>query len=92
MADTGSYSWGPGDGFHASVFALSDGAKISGARVTARIYDKDLKPVLSETWALTVPSGGHRSEAREILWHIPANTPERQSPLRRWPDECFCLF
>ena len=77
MANTGFFSWGPGDMFKASVFALNNGWKLlKNARVTARILDKDMKPVVNESWTLMVPAGGYKSEAREVKWKIPSDTPE----------------
>ena len=77
MADTGFFSWGPGDTFRASVFALNDRAQIlQGSRISARIYDQQMRVVHEEEWASDVPANGYASEAREVHWPIPANTPE----------------
>ena len=77
MADTGFLSWGPGDTFQASVFALNDAEKaLEGARVVARILDRRMQPVHENRWTLTVPGGGYKSEPHELTWPIPADTPE----------------
>jgi len=77
MADAGFFTWGPGDTFKPSVFALNDAPEpLKGARVTARILDRRMQPVVTESWRLTVPAGGRRSEARQLQWPIPADAPE----------------
>jgi beta-mannosidase len=77
MADTGFFSWGPGDTFHASVFALNDREQVlKGGRISARIYDQHMRVVHEEEWANDVPPNGYASEAHEVRWPIPANTPE----------------
>ena len=77
MADTGFFTWGPGDTFKPSVFALNDASEpLREARVTARILDRHMQPVVTESWRLTVPAGGRHSEARQLQWPIPADTPE----------------
>jgi hypothetical protein len=77
MADTNFFTWGPGDTFHASVFAVNDGQEpLAGAQIAARVLDRGMKPVLSEQWKLTVPPNGVRSDSHEVRWLIPADTPE----------------
>jgi beta-mannosidase len=77
MADTNFFSWGPGDTFHASVFAVNDGQQpVAGVQIAARILDREMKPVLSEQWKLTVPPNGMRSDGHEVRWLIPADAPE----------------
>ena len=77
MADTNFMTWGPGSTFHASVFAVNAGAApVNAARVTARILDRAMNPVLSEHWQLAVPAGGIKSSAHELSWRIPDTTPE----------------
>lgn len=77
MADTGFFSWGPGEKFQASVFAVNDGpAKLGGARVIVRILDRHMRQMREARWALDVPAGGHQSDAHDVTWHIPADTPE----------------
>lgn len=72
MAKTNFFSWAPGDTFHASVFALNDGIEsLKGAHITARIFDFQMKPVVTESWSLTVPSNGMKSSEKEIKWAIP---------------------
>jgi hypothetical protein len=77
MADTGFFSWGPGDTFRASVFALNDRAEVlKGSRIRVRVYDRAMQLAYQEDWATDVPSGGYASEGRDVHWPIPANTPE----------------
>ena len=77
MADTNFFSWGPSSTFHASVFAVNDGTKpLAGTHVTARILDRQMKPVLIRQWALNVPANGMKSNSNEISWQIPAETPD----------------
>lgn len=76
MARTDFFSWGPGDAFRAAVFALNDGAPIADARLTARILDPALKPVVNEAWPLSLPGGGEKSAASEVSWAIPADLAE----------------
>jgi beta-mannosidase len=77
MADTGFFSWGPGDTFRASVFALNDRAEaLKGSRIRVRVYDRAMQLAYQEDWATDVPSGGYASEGRDVHWPIPANTPE----------------
>jgi hypothetical protein len=77
MADCGFFSWGPGDTFRASVFAINDEARVCrGARITARILDQQLQKVHEDSWSTDVPASGHAGEAHEIQWPIPANLPE----------------
>jgi beta-mannosidase len=77
MADTGFFSWGPGDAFHASVFALNDQAQIlKNAGFSARVYDQEMKPVHEDKWTAEVPADGYASEAHEIRWPIPSTMPE----------------
>jgi beta-mannosidase len=77
MADTGFYSWGPGDTFKASVFALNDGENVmQGMRVRARIFDDKLEVVHEKEWTTDVPANNRASESHEIEWPIPSNTPE----------------
>jgi beta-mannosidase len=77
MADTGFFSWGPGDTFHASVFALNDREQVvKGGRISARIYDQQMRVVHEDEWVNDVPPGGYASEAHEVRWPIPADTPE----------------
>jgi beta-mannosidase len=77
MADTGFFSWGPGDTFRASVFALNDHAQpLKGSRISARIYDRQMRTVHEEEWLSDVPPNGYASEARYLHWPIPADTPE----------------
>ena len=77
MADTGFFSWGPGERFRASIFAVNDAEEpLEGARVIARIFDRNMRQMREARWALSVPGGGHKSEAHDITWHIPPDTPE----------------
>jgi beta-mannosidase len=77
MANTNFFSWGPGSTFHASVFAVNEGVKnLSGAKITARILDRQMTPVFTEQWQQTIPAGGAKSENRALSWRIPSDTPE----------------
>ena len=77
MANTNYFSWGPGDTFHASVFAVNDEPEpLAGAQITARILDSGMKPVVNDQWKLTVPAIGMKSDSHEVRWLIPADTPE----------------
>jgi beta-mannosidase len=77
MADTGFFSWGPGDTFKASIFAINDGDKsIKGSRIRARIFDQGLRVVHEEEWTSELPANGRPSESREMQWPILENTPE----------------
>jgi len=77
MADTGFFSWGPGDTFTAAVFALNDANKsMQGGRFRARVYDQQLRAVHREEWTGDIPSNGRASESHLISWPIPPNTPE----------------
>ncbi len=77
LADTGFFSWGPGDTFRASVFALNDKADaMKGANFAARIYDQNLRQVHEEKWTGDLPPNGYASGKREIEWPIPAEMPE----------------
>lgn len=77
MADNGFFSWGPGDTFKASVFALNDQPHaLKGGRFTSRIYDQALHVVHEDTWTNDVPANGFDSEAHDVHWPIPANTPD----------------
>jgi len=77
MADTGFFSWGPGDTFRASVFALNDHTEVlKGSRIRARIYDQAMQVAHEEEWTNDVLAGGYKSDGREVRWPIPSNTPE----------------
>lgn len=77
MADTGFFSWGPGDTFRPSVFALNDGSRVlANSRIRSRIYDRQLRVVHEEQWTSDVPPNGYMSERHETQWPIPANTPD----------------
>jgi beta-mannosidase len=77
MADTGFFSWGPGDTFRASVFALNDGEQVlKGSHIKVRIYDQQLHVVHEEEWVSDIPPNGYPSEGRDVHWPIPANTAE----------------
>jgi len=77
MANTNFFTWGPSSTFHASVFAVNDGARpLDGAHVTARILDRQMSPVLTQQWNLTVPAGGTKSSSHDLSWRIPEETPE----------------
>ncbi len=77
MANTNFFTWGPGSTFRASVFAVNDATEpVVGARVSARILDPQMNPVLSQQWPLTVPAAGIKSSSRELSWHVPDETPE----------------
>jgi len=77
MADTGFFSWGPGDTFRASVFALNDHDHVlKGTRIRARIYDRQMQVVHEEEWESDIPPNGYPSEGREVHWPIPSDMPE----------------
>jgi beta-mannosidase len=77
MADTGFFSWGPGDTFRASVFAVNDRPEIlKSATITARIYDHTMRNVHEDKWNADVPASGYISEAHQVSWAIPSETPE----------------
>lgn len=77
MADTGFFSWGPGDTFRASVFALNDREQaLKGSRISARIYDQTMRVVHKDEWTSDIQPRGFRSESHEVSWPIPANTAE----------------
>lgn len=77
VADTNWFSWGPGDTFRASVWALNDAPQpLRGARITARVLDRRFGEVLKRSWEVTLPAGGRRSRETQIAWPIPAQTPE----------------
>jgi beta-mannosidase len=77
MADTGFFSWGPGDTFNASVFALNDSTQsLQGVRLRARIFDQALQVAHEDEWAADLPPNGRASEPHGVQWPIPANTPE----------------
>jgi beta-mannosidase len=77
MANTQSFTWGPGDTFHASVYAVNDSCEeLPDVRITARLLDRNMSPVLRNQWAVRVPAGGSRSEPQELTWKIPERTPE----------------
>jgi beta-mannosidase len=77
MADTGFFSWGPGDTFRAAVFALNDRLQIlKSTIIAARIYDHRMRCVHEDKWSADVPAAGYPSEAREVAWSIPSDTPE----------------
>lgn len=77
MADTGFFSWGPGDTFKASVFALNDGEQsIKDGCIQVRIFDQEMGIAHDEKWSAVVPPNGLASEARVVSWPIPANTAE----------------
>ncbi len=101
VADTNWFSWGPGDTFRASVWALNDAPQpLRGARITARVLDRGFREVLRKSWSLTVPGGGRRSSETQIAWPIPAQTPESHFFLevtltapdgRRLPHQVYCM-
>ncbi len=77
MADTGFFSWGPGDTLKAVVFALNDGdGTIKGSHFRTRIFDQPMQLVHEERWTAELPGNGQSSEHHPISWTIPANTPE----------------
>lgn len=77
MADTGFFSWGPGDTFKAEVFALNDGENsIEGSRFRARLLDQLMHVVHEEKWTMDLQGNGHSSESHLMSWPIPANTQE----------------
>jgi beta-mannosidase len=77
MADTGFFSWGPGDTFTASVFALNDGQEtIKATHIRARLFDQQIRLAHQQEWAVVIPPNGRPSEPQHFSWPIPANTPE----------------
>lgn len=77
LARTYWFSWGPGDTFHATVCAVNDTAKpLDKATMSARVLDRAMKPVASQSWPVTVPAAGPHSETRDITWAIPVETPD----------------
>jgi len=77
MADTGFFSWGPGDTFKASVFALNDRDQaLKAGRFRSRIYDQQMRVVQEQEWVSDVPPNGYASEGHDVHWPIPANTAE----------------
>ncbi len=77
MADTHFFSWGPGDTFRASVFALNDAqAVLRSVRISSRILDRNMRPVRVDSWALDLPGNGNKSENHLVHWPIPRGTPE----------------
>lgn len=77
MADISFFSWGPGDKFRASVFALNDGfSALKNTTVRARLLDVNFREITGKTWKLDIPALGSKSQAREISWQIPPTTPE----------------
>jgi beta-mannosidase len=77
MADTGFFSWGPGDTFRASVFAVNDRLEIlKSATVTARIYDHTMREVHQDKWSTDVPAAGYASATHEVTWPIPPDMSE----------------
>jgi len=76
MANTNFFTWGPGSTFHASVFAVNDGVTpLIGTRITARILDCQMNPVVTQEWKLTIPAGGIKSASRTLNWQIPYKMP-----------------
>ena len=87
MARTDFYSWGPGNTFRAAVFAIHDVPEgLKEGRITARLLDGRLTPLLDKTWGVDVPGGGRKSDDREIAWLSrptrPSNTLPGIDPLR----------
>lgn len=77
MADTGFFSWGPGDTFTASVFALNDTEQsIRGTRIRARLFDRELRVAHEQQWTVDIPPNGRASDSQRFSWQIPANTSE----------------
>jgi beta-mannosidase len=77
MADTGFFSWGAGDTFRASVFALNDRPQmLREVQIRARIYDQQLRVIHEDLWTTDVPADGYMSEKREMQWPIPEKTAE----------------
>lgn len=77
FADTGFFTWGPGDTFRAKVFGLNDHeTPLLAARATARILDGSLSQAQSESWNFDLPANGRRSEGHDLAWAIPRQTPE----------------
>ncbi|MEI6914553.1 MAG: glycoside hydrolase family 2 protein, partial [Armatimonadota bacterium] len=75
-ANTGYMSWGAGDTLTAEVAAINDKfTPLEGAKLTARLLDADMKPVLAKTWKTNVPAGGYHSKLNKISWPIPKGTP-----------------
>lgn len=77
MADTEFFSWGPGDRFSASIFALSDSDKsLANMQVTARILNRQFECVESQTWQVDIPANGYKSQKRSVSWTIPPGMEE----------------
>ena len=77
MANTHSLTWGPGDTFHALVYAVNDASEgLPGTRITARLLDRAMNLVVRKDWTVNVPGGGSRSETEELSRQIPEHTPE----------------
>jgi beta-mannosidase len=77
MADTGFFSWGPGDRFTAAVFALNDGEEsIKGCHIRARIFDQQMRVAHAEEWMVEIPPNGRATEPQRFSWPIPDTTPE----------------
>jgi hypothetical protein len=71
-------SWGPGDTFRASVMTLSDRTFTDSARITARLLDRQMKPMVVKHWKVKV-EGGQKSVpagSNELAWAIPSDTPD----------------
>ncbi len=77
VANTNWFFWGPGDTFKASVWAINDDvAPIKGAKISARVLDRQFKSVKTWRWDVDVPAKGYRSKGSDLSWPIPAGTPE----------------
>lgn len=77
MADTGFFSWGAGDTFTASVFALNDGGQtVKDGRIHARMFDQQMRVSHEQEWTVEIPAGGRASDPQHFAWPIPADTPE----------------
>ena len=75
------------------MFAIHDVPEgLKEGRITARLLDGRLTPLLDKTWSVDVPGGGRKSDDREIAWRIPADTPEQYFFLELTLFDCETLY
>ena len=77
MLRTDSYSWVPGDTMRvAGIRAVRCTAGACLGTDRARVFDRQLTPVVDRSWDVRLAGGGLKNDEHPLAWQIPSDTPE----------------
>lgn len=68
------FSLAPGETFKASVLGCNSTTKpVRDARITARLLDPEMHPIVEKAWSSTIPANGGVTDGHEMEWKIPGD-------------------